>query len=140
MGLVKAIAAVGLVVILSACGGRGGEPPAAASSDRPDGDPARGEQLFQQTVVGDRAAPGCITCHSLQAGVTLVGPPVAGMAGRAGLQVSGQAAEEYLYEAIVRPDAHVVEGFAGGIMYREYGDRLTDEQIADLVAYMMTLK
>jgi hypothetical protein len=72
--------------------------------------------------------------------VVLVGPSMAGIANRAGSQVSGQSAEDYLRESIVDPDAFVVDGFAAGLMTSTYGSALSEQQIEDLVAYMMTLK
>ena len=75
------------------------------SSPPEAGDPALGKDLYSQTVLGPRAAPGCVTCHSLKPGVTLVGPSHAGIAGRAGSMIEGLSAEEYLRESIINPDA-----------------------------------
>jgi mono/diheme cytochrome c family protein len=58
----------------------------------------------------------------------------------AGDMVSGQSAEEYLHESVVEPNAYVVEGFPANVMPTNYGSQLTDQQITDLVAYMLTLK
>lgn len=110
------------------------------SSPPEAGDPALGKDLYSQTVLGPRAAPGCVTCHSLKPGVTLVGPSHAGIAGRAGSMIEGLSAEEYLRESIINPDAHVSEGFAPGIMYQRFGEDLTEQEINDLVAFMLTLK
>lgn len=51
-----------------------------------------------------------------------------------------KTAEEFLRESIVNPDAYIAEGFTRGVMYPNYGKQLTGQQIADLVAYLMTLK
>jgi mono/diheme cytochrome c family protein len=118
-----------LSVVLTACGGGGGESDDAA---------ATGEKLFAQTVTGSQA--GCITCHSLDAGVVIVGPSMAGIGSRAGSIVSGQSAEDYLRESILTPDAHLVEGFPAGTMPQVWSDELTSEQIDQLIAYMLTLK
>lgn len=120
-----------LALLLAACGG--GEEGGAGGG-------SRGEALFEQTTLGSNAAPGCATCHSRVPGQTLVGPFMAGVGTRAGSEVAGQTAEDYLHEAIVDPDAHVVEGFSPRIMYANYAKDLTDEQIDDLVAYLLTLK
>jgi cytochrome c2 len=119
-------------LLLAACGG--------AKSGGSSGDPKRGEDLYHQTIIGPNAAPGCVTCHSLEPGKTLVGPSHAGVATRAATVVSGTSAEDYLKQSIITPDAHVTEGFTAGVMYQNYGKDLTEQEINDLVAYLMTLK
>lgn len=126
------------VLLLGACGGGGGD--TAGSGDSPIGDAANGEKLYNQTVIGSASAPGCVTCHSLEPGVVLVGPSHAGVATRAGSYVEGMSAEEYLRESIMDPDAHVVEGFSPGVMYQNFGEELQAREVNDLIAYMMTLK
>ena len=129
---------VGLIVAalaLAACGGGGGGASQPAASGGGAGDAAAGKALFAQTVIGTN--PGCITCHSLEAGKTLVGPSMAGIAGRAGSAVSGQSAEQYLRQSITEPDAFVAKGFQKGLMPKP---TLTDKQANDLIAYMQTLK
>lgn len=116
-----------LLLGLVACGGDDGAAPA-------EGDPQAGEQVFTEV-----ASPTCSSCHSVRTGETLVGPSLAGIAQQAGQRVSGQSAEAYLRTSITDPDAHLVEGFGAGIMPATYGTQLTEEQINDLVAYMMTL-
>jgi len=121
------------VVLLVACGGKSG--PAEVR------DPvAFGEELYNGTPIGAASSPGCITCHSLEEGMTIVGPSHAGLGARAGTVVPGQSAEDYLRESIIDPDAHITEGFAPGTMYSNYGNELSTEEIAALVAYMLTLK
>jgi len=122
-----------LALILAGCGG--GEERAAG-----DGDPKRGQALYEQTIIGSSAAPGCVTCHSRDAGKTLVGPSHAGIATEAETAVPGMSAEEFLKESIVNPDAHVTEGFTPGIMYQNYKKDLSEQEINDLVAYLLTLK
>lgn len=101
------------------------------------GDPASGEALFKQSMIA--GAPGCSTCHSLQPGVRMVGPSMAD-AGTVAAAVEGMSAEAYLRESIVEPDAQVTEGFTPGLMFQDYGDRLSQEQINDLVAFLLTQK
>jgi mono/diheme cytochrome c family protein len=108
----------------------------------PEGDTQAGASLAQS------AEAGCSACHEL----ATVGPawaPEAGQPGigeRAGQRVSqgdynGQAetAAQYLLESIVNPYAYVVEGYEASLMPRDYGDRLTAQQAADLIAYMLSL-
>ncbi|MBN1665766.1 MAG: c-type cytochrome [Anaerolineales bacterium] len=97
-----------------------------------------GEDLFSRSVIGSQA--GCIACHSLSPGVTLVGPSLAGIGSRAGDTVPGQSADEYLREAILNPDAYIVEGFPEGAMPPALAEELSSEQIDNLVTYMLSLK
>jgi mono/diheme cytochrome c family protein len=120
-----------LVVGLAACGGDGDvtEPEGGEAT----GDPTAGEQVYFEV-----ASPACNTCHSLEAGETLVGPSLNNMGTVAATRVDGMSAEEYLHEAIVDPNAHVVEGFGANIMPATYGSQLTEEQLNDLVAFLLT--
>ncbi len=131
-----------------------GPAPAAATPARPtasapvtDKDPiALGEAVFRT------AAPACAACHSLQPGVQMAGPSLAGVATRAGQTVGsagykGQATDAagYLRESIVQPSAHTVAGAmysASGVSFMPatYGKDLTPEQVAQLVAYLATFK
>lgn len=137
---------VAFMLVLAACGGGGGQQtPSQPAGGAVTGDPQRGEQLFKQTTIG--SAPGCITCHSLEPGQTLVGPSLAGIATQAeeiikSPNYTGKAktVDEFLREAIVDPNAYVTEGFSPGVMYQNYGKDLTEQQIADLVAFLKTLK
>jgi cytochrome c553 len=128
-----------LVLILAACGGDADD--GASSEDAiVSGDAGRGEALYKQTSIGSASAPGCITCHSLEDGVALVGPSHAGIGVRAANVVAGQEADDYLEESIVDPAAHVSEGFNAGVMYANYGRDLSDQGVADLVAFLLSLK
>ena len=49
-------------------------------------------------------------------------------------------AEQYLRESIVRPDDYVVDGYPPSTMVMTYGDQLTSQDVADLIAYLMLLK
>jgi mono/diheme cytochrome c family protein len=130
----NATRAIGLLIVvvgwvMTACSS---EPP--AFKDLPPGDAARGAVLFTQSVNG---APPCTSCHSLD-GSIVVGPSLKGVAGVAGSRVAGQSAGEYLYQSVVSPAAYIVSGYSNE-MYGLYGRDLTQQQIADLVAYLLTL-
>lgn len=130
-----------LVMLLAACGG-GGDDQAATEGGGGStsvGDAAHGKELYEQTVIGSASAPGCITCHSLEPDVVLVGPSHNGLAGRAGDYQEGVGAEDYLRKSISDPDSHLVEGFTPGVMYQNYGEDLSAREINDLVAYLQTL-
>ena len=123
--------AVVLVVGRASCGGDGDvtEPEGGAAA----GDPAAGEQVYFEV-----ASPACNTCHSLEAGETLVGPSLNDIGTVAATRVDGMSADEYLHQAIVDPNAHVVEGFGTNIMPATSGSQLTEEQLNDLVAFLLT--
>lgn len=122
-----------LALTLAACGGG-----SAPEGDAPAGDAAAGETIFAQTLIGTQ--PGCVTCHSLEAGVTLVGPSLATIGADAGSRVSGQSAEDYLQQSIQEPDVHITEGFSAGLMPAALADELSAQELSDLVAYLQTLK
>ncbi len=129
-----------VMIALVACGGGGtADSGDGAGEVASVGNAANGEDLYGSAVIGPNSAPGCITCHSLDDGVVIVGPSHAGIAGRAGTYVAGMSAEDYLRESIREPNAHLVEGFGADIMYQNYATDLTEDQINDMVAYMLTL-
>ncbi len=129
-----------LVLLLAACGG-GGDTAESGGDSASSGDAAaNGEMLYNQVVIGSASAAGCVTCHSLEPDVVLVGPSHAGLANRAGSYKEGMSAEDYLRESIVDPDAHLVEGFAPGVMHQNFATELKASEVNDLIAYMMTLK
>jgi len=98
----------------------------------PAGDAVAGEATF--------TAKACVACHSLQADVTVVGPSQAGIASRAGSRRPGYPAELYLYESIINPSAYLVEGFQDGLMPKTFRETLTPQEMADVIAFLLTLK
>lgn len=113
-------------------------------SDIPPGDPVAGETLFLQTMEQTSGrGPRCISCHAVDNNdQPNVGPGLAGIASVAAERVPDQSAAEYLCRAIVLPQEYVVEGYPEDLrlMPITYGEYLTQEQINDLVAYMLTLE
>ena len=95
---------------------------------------AEGRDVFQ-----DRSLGGCGLCHSTAAGDDGVGPSLSGVADRAETRVPGLSAAEYLREAVLDPDAHVVDGYRPGVMLPIYGERLTPAQVDALVEYLLSL-
>ena len=111
------------------------------------GNATRGEKLFQQTLIGTKPEPGCITCHSLQPGIVLVGPTLAGIATRSVTTIqqpdyTGEAenVEAYLHESIIAPNVYIAPGFAPDVMRPTFATELSPQEIADLVAFLLTLK
>lgn len=107
---------------------------------------SRGRRVFDAT--------GCGACHSLEPGVALIGPSLAGVARIAEQRVQatdygGEArdAESYLRESVVAPNAHLApplekhatpqgQSFMPGV----YSTTLAPQEIDDLVAYLRTLQ
>lgn len=110
----------------------------AYTDSREGGDPLAGRGLYFEQTAGTNAS--CQICHSLEPGKVLVGPSFAGVATRAADRVPGLTAEEYLRQSILEPDAYVVEGFPSGQMIPNLDEILTDEEIDDLVAFLLTLE
>jgi len=131
-----------LELLLVACGCSGSEKKEeqkeAPSSVAGAGDAAEGEKLFKESVIGSQ--PGCINCHSLEPDVTLAGPSQAGIATRAATRVAGMSAEDYLRQSILEPDAYTVENFNKGAMPIALAEELSEQQVNDLLAYLLTLK
>lgn len=98
------------------------------------GDPVAGQQVF----IAAAPAP-CSTCHLVDSESMLVGPGLLNLADRAGSRVPGLNAVEYIHQSIVDPAAHIVEGYAGG-MLPGYDVSLTEQQLNDLIAYLLTLQ
>jgi hypothetical protein len=44
---------------------------------------------------------------------------------------------QFIHESIVDPDAEIAEGFSGGIMPKNYNTQLSEQQLADLVAFLL---
>lgn len=101
-------------------------------------DPEAGKRLFTGATLA--ASAGCQICHSLEPDVQLVGPSLAGVAARAETRIPGMAAQDYLMQSLVDPDAYVVEGFQPGQMRPDLADALTQQQLDDLVAFLLTLR
>ena len=147
--LILLLAVLAMATVLAACGG--GSEPAAPAAPAPatttGGNAANGQTLFSQSILGGNA--GCITCHSLEAGKTLVGPSMAGIASRAGSTVPGESAEQYIRTSIIDTNAFLAKGCnandpqaqcAAGIMPQNWPEKLSAQEIDDLVAYLLTLK
>jgi cytochrome c551/c552 len=128
-----------VVLALAACGGDSAPAPSGSQGEPAGaGDAAAGEELFGQSLIGTQA--GCATCHSLEPGVTMVGPSLATIGADAGTRVSGVSAEDFLRQAITDPDADIAAGFAAGLMPAALADELTEQQVNDLIAFLLTLE
>lgn len=94
----------------------------------PVGDPQAGAPLFEAT--------GCAACHSLDAETQGPGPTLGGLAQRLPAARADYPVTLYLYESILYPGAYLTEGYRAGVMPATYRARLSDQQLADLIAFL----
>lgn len=135
---------VAALSLLAACGG-GDEEAGVDEEAGGVGNAANGEELYMSATIGEANLPGCNTCHNVQPTddplqPSPVGPSHYGVAARADDYVEGVSAEAYLRESIVEPNAHIVEGFQPDVMPQNYDEGLTEREIDNLVAYLLTLE
>jgi cytochrome c553 len=124
---------VGLMLMLTAYRG-GDSADSSVTTVALEGDATRGAELFTQSVNG---APACSTCHTTN-NTVVVGPGFQGYSEVAATRAIGKSAEEYTHNSIVRPASYIVSGFSNS-MYNLYERALSDQDIADLTAYLLTL-
>lgn len=132
LSLLLIILTLGLV----ACGNQADAGDASIPDPSTVGNPDTGRQIFGEW---HGEAPACSTCHTID-GTTSVGPSLKGIASRAGKQVDSMSGVDYLYESIVDPNAYVANGQAESVMYKHFEEALTEKQIQDLIAYLLTLE
>jgi len=108
----------------------------------PEGDPDNGRALSEGVLA-------CAACHVLStagpawppaAGAPGIGVRAETRIGEAGYAGSATTAKQYLLESIIDPNAYLVEGFAAGVMPANFDTRMTPQDAADLIAYMLTLR
>ena len=106
------------------------------------GDAEQGKALYSRATLGKRSAEGCTSCHKHDEseGDESKAPYTKGTATKAESRVAGMSAEEYILKSILDPDAYVVENYKAGDMYGKWKEDLSEQQIADLVAYLLTEK
>lgn len=78
----------------------------------------------------------CVSCHRLGA-ANGIAPSFEGIAARAGERRPPLPADAYLYESIVHPEAYTVEPYSDA-MPRNFGARLSDSELGDIIAYLLT--
>jgi hypothetical protein len=126
------------ITALAACGSA----PATGATD----DPERGRRIyFGEVEVNGARGPimPCFRCHPVVEGERPsmpIGINLHDIGNRAGTMVRGESAEQYLRTSILDPDAFLAGNFQDGLMSREYPQALSEQQVSDLVAYMLTLR
>ena len=95
------------------------------------GDPINGQLLYNTTL-------GCAGCHGAE---TPVGPPTEGTYTRVDEErlldpaFEGYTVQHYLVESIIDPAKYLVPGYQN-VMVSNFGDRLTLQELADVVAFL----
>jgi mono/diheme cytochrome c family protein len=88
----------------------------------PKGDAAAGKTVFTDT--------GCGSCHTFKAANAsgTVGPNLDDV-------LAGKPAD-FIHESIVNPNGEIAQGYQPNIMPQNYGQQLSDQQLADLIAFL----
>ena len=109
-----------LLVVLNGC--------AAPRATDPIG---RGRQVYQEK--------NCGSCHRIGSDGATGGPDLTHIATVAETRAPGTSAEDYLVESVRDPGAYIVPGYTD-TMPRGLDRGMTQEDLEDLVRYMLTLK
>ena len=96
-----------------------GAPPTPVPGDTPE---ERGANLFQGL--------GCVACHMINGVGGAVGPDLTNVYNKG---------EDYIKESILMPNAVLSEGYQANIMPQNFGERVSDQDLNDLVAYFKSV-
>ena len=95
-----------------------------------DANAANGPALLEKHI--------CVTCHMGAAAENRVAPDFAGIADRADSRHPPLSAAAYIYESIIYPNAFEVAGYSGQ-MPQNYPQDIPDDELGDIIAYLLTL-
>lgn len=97
----------------------------------------QGMVIFTQ---GANGAPPCATCHQTSAGASgfSIGPNLSGVHDRAASRIEGFTAEAYVENSILNPADFVVSGYQN-VMFPQYAEYYSPQEVADLIAYVLSL-
>jgi mono/diheme cytochrome c family protein len=143
-------ASLGLTLLAAACGGTPAATPTrpaisaanviatatVKAGGTPGGAPAAGGSPGAQLF----AAQGCNACHMVKGQGGAVGPNLSTIGTQAATRKPGMSAADYLRESIINPNAFIVQGYQAGVMPGTYGQTLSNEQLDQLVAYLLEQK
>jgi cbb3-type cytochrome c oxidase subunit III len=95
-------------------------PPTPVPGDTPE---ERGQNLF--------TGMGCVGCHLINGQGGGVGPDLT--------NVYSNKGGDYIHESIVQPNAVIAEGFQPNLMPQNFGQRMSEENINDIIAYLKSV-
>ena len=84
---------------------------------------------------------GCLGCHTTD-GTPKIGPTWLGLFGSQVQLADGSmvtADENYLHSSIIDPNSQIVAGFQPGVMPQNFSTLLSEEQVNQIVAFIMSL-
>lgn len=96
-----------------------------------EADATRGETLVKRYA--------CTSCHQGAGAQNKLAPDWAGLTTRAATRRPPLTAEAYIYESIVHPRAHEIEGYSGQ-MPLIYGNTIPEKDLGDILAYLLTFE
>jgi mono/diheme cytochrome c family protein len=129
----RLLLALALGALLAGCGGEETVAPTAETvvgTVPGEVDLSKGNAEAGKEVFTDVANPTCGSCHTY-------GP--AGTEQTLGPNLDEALADkdaQFILESILNPDAEVTPGFADNLMPEDYGQKLNEQQLADLVAFL----
>jgi mono/diheme cytochrome c family protein len=130
---------LGITLLLAGCGGERtvsptaetviGSVPTNTQASVPAGDATAGSSLFKSN--------GCGGCHKFQPAGTkaTIGPDLDKLAGFA-KQANQGSLEQFTFDSIKNPSTYLQPGYENAAPMPNFGQTLSDKQIADLVAYL----
>jgi len=111
------------------------------TKELPEGNPKTGGELATSLA--------CVACHitaptgpawAAGGGEEAIGERAATRIHQSDYSGSATSAEQYLFESISLPNVYLVSGFAEDIMTSTYASSLTDQEMADLIAYLISFE
>lgn len=110
-------------------------------AELPEGDPANGEALYSVPYA-------CNSCHGdpTVEGSNAIGPWLGATADEGATRIEGTSAPQYIYESILHPNDFIAPICANdnpctepSVMPANFGERMTQQDMADIIAYLMSL-
>jgi len=82
---------------------------------------------------------GCSACHDVNGKHVTVGPSLMNIVTMTKAMYPGTPVEVYLRESIIEPDRYPAPGYPAGVMPKNYQTLLSNAQVNNVIAYLMTM-